>query len=266
MKVAARAGFVVVVGVILALAGCGPSPATPSGDATRPVARGTRTPSSSPSATSTAASAGSATSAPSALTAKAVLAKAEARAKTLRSGAYEARFTGGKEPVRISFRGSRTDYEILIVVGAAEATFIVHGATSYVRGNAEFWTQARTPNPGKDFFVEVPTSRLGPTTDLTLERTLRQLITSAKARTGPGVSDSESQGIPSWSLTDRGGARAGILYISKDTFDLLLVSERNQGFSGYEFYGWNDTFAVITPPRSNVLKGSSRGSAPGFTA
>ena len=266
MKVAARAGFVVAVGVILALAGCGPSPSTPSGEATRAVARGTRTHSSSASATNPTASAGSATSATSALTAKAVLAKAEARAKRLRSGAYEARFTGGKEPVRISFRGSRTDYEILLVVGAAEATFIVHGATSYVRGNAEFWSQAKTPNPGKDIFVEVPTSRLGPATDLTLERTLRQLITSAKARTVPGVSDSETQGIPSWSLTDRGGARAGILYISKDTFDLLRVSERNQDFATFEFYGWNDTFAVPTPPRHKVLKGSSRGSAPSYTA
>ncbi|GAA2159310.1 hypothetical protein FHX52_3675 [Humibacillus xanthopallidus] len=266
MKVAARAGVVVAVGVLLALAGCGPSPTTPSSDATRAVARGTRTQPPSASATGATASSGSATLDPSAPSSKAVLAKAEARAKALRSGAYEARFTGGKEPVRISFRGSRTDYGILLVVGATEAVFYIHGATAYIRGNAQFWAQARTPDPGKDVFIEVPTNRIGPATDLTLERTLRQLITTASARVVPEVTNAESQGISSWSLTDRRGARAGTVYISKDTFDVIRVSDRDRDVATFEFYGWNDTFAVPTPPRSKILKGPPRGGVSGYTA
>ncbi|HET7802520.1 MAG TPA: hypothetical protein VFL38_19010, partial [Humibacillus xanthopallidus] len=147
------------------------------------------------------------------------------------------------------------DYAINLQVGSAEATFIVHGDTSYTRGNAAFWSKVKGPNPGKDIFVQVPTSQLGPATRLTLDRTLRKLIALAKSRALPVVSDGEAAGISAWTLIDRAGARAGTFSVSKDTFDVLRVSSGNREFGAFTFSGWNDTFDIPTPPRSLVVKG-----------
>lgn len=70
----------------------------------------------------------------------------------------------------------------------------------------------------------------------------------------------EVKGISVWTLTNKGGARSGTLYISKDTYDVLRFSEGNKEAGAYEFHGWNDTFAIPTPPKSHVVKGPLRDS------
>lgn len=252
MNVAPRVWAVVAAGVVLTSAGCGAS--SPAESA--PTSTVTSAPRPTP-ARSASVVAGTPTPDAAAPSALQVLEKAKSRAKATTSGAYEARFIDGKLPVEVSFRGSRTDYRIDLKVGSAEATFVVHGSRSYTRGNSAFWSQAKAPDPGKETFVQVPTSELGPATDFTLESRLRWLITSARSRMQPVVSGGETKGFSVWTLTSKGGARSGTLYISKDSYDVIRFSVGNQEMGAYEFHGWGDTFEIPTPPKSHVVKGPS---------